>query len=60
MTKDEKIHVDFMITEIERDMGEKDFQMDFFISLCDQFKKRKSLSEKQYEAMKNIYERVTG
>lgn len=41
-------------------MRADDFQRDFFESLASQFQDRGRLSEKQFESLRRIYERVTG
>ena len=38
--------IEFQISEIESEMDDNDFQRDFFESLCEQFIKKKFLSEK--------------
>lgn len=47
------------IVEIEALMNDDDYQMDFFNSLCDHWKKKGWFSPKQMEAFERIYERVT-
>jgi len=59
MNQEEHKAVAYFISEIEMNMSEDDFQRDFFESLSDQFTKRNSLSPKQIESLKKMYERVT-
>ncbi len=47
------------IAEVEESMSESDFQREFFESLSDQFHRTFSLSEKQFECLERMYERVT-
>lgn len=52
--------IDFWINEIETSMPNGDFQRDRFESLHDQWVAKKNLTNKQYESLKSMYERVTG
>jgi len=58
-TEDQKA-ITYWIDEIQMNMRERDFQRDFFESLCDQFYKKGTLSFAQIASLKKIYERVTG
>lgn len=49
----------FWITEIESGIYDNDFQWDFFESVSSFYQKCGRLSEKQFEALRRIYERVT-
>ncbi len=48
-----------LISEIETNMSERDFQRDFFESLCKQFQDTNRLSDKQIECLEKMYGRVT-
>lgn len=52
--------ISFYFSEIHSCMRENDFQRDFFESLEEGFENFGSLTESQFEALKRIYERVTG
>ena len=60
MEQDKREAAAIWISEIRDTMEENDFQRDFFESLVDQFEERSSLSDKQYECIRRIYDRVTG
>ena len=59
MTEQDKKNVLYWMEEIELEMDDGDFQRDFFESLKDQFEAKSFLSEKQYQSLQKIYERVT-
>lgn len=51
--------VEFWISEIEGCIRSNDFQRDFFESVAAQFWDKNTVSDKQFEALRRIYERVT-
>ena len=58
--KEKQVASLFMCEEIESAMKADDFQRNFFDSLHEQVLKGRVLSEKQYECLERIHERVTG
>lgn len=51
--------IDFWLDEISDVLSDDDFQREFFESLFDQFSVKGSLSDRQFESLRKIYERVT-
>lgn len=57
---DKKELIEHLIKEVSGVISDDDFQSEFFDSLADQYVVRGWLSEKQIDALKRIYERLSG
>lgn len=56
--EDKAVLIEHMLSEVEDDLYEKKRPNEFIESLREQFDKRRSLSDKQVDALKRFYENV--